>query len=222
MLSPRAAMTVEAEENLVRASLGRMMLTTDGDEHNRQRAPFERPFRMREVGELFGDAIAAEADMLLDELAPLGALRARRGVRGAVRGPDDGPSARALARRRPTDRRFLLGLRRSDGLRRQPRAAAPRRRRTRGAECPPARRSRALPPCARRLDQPQGRERSRPRCERRRGRRPAAGDHVRRDRDDPGGDHEHAAVAAERRSRSSRRCGPTAPCSRTPSRSRCA
>jgi len=68
MLSPRAGMTVEAEENLVRASLGRMMLTTDGDEHARLRAPFERPFRMREVGELFAAAITAEADGLLDGL----------------------------------------------------------------------------------------------------------------------------------------------------------
>jgi cytochrome P450 len=72
MLSPRAGTTVEAEENLVRASLGPMMLTTDGDEHARLRAPFERPFRMRDVGELFGEAIAAEAGALLDGLVPAG------------------------------------------------------------------------------------------------------------------------------------------------------
>ena len=86
MLSPRAGMTVEAEENLVRASLGRMMLTTDGDEHTRLRSPFERPFRMREVGELFGGAIAAEADGLLDGLVPLGPLRAGR-RRSQLRSP---------------------------------------------------------------------------------------------------------------------------------------
>ena len=72
MLSPRAAATVEAEENLVRASLGSMMLTTDGDEHTRLRAPFERPFRMRDVGELFGEAIEAEVEALLDGLVPVG------------------------------------------------------------------------------------------------------------------------------------------------------
>jgi len=72
LLSPRCGTTVVAEENLVRHSLGRMMLTSDGADHDRQRAPFDGPFRMREVGELFGRAISAEADALLDELAPLG------------------------------------------------------------------------------------------------------------------------------------------------------
>jgi len=72
MLSPRTGTTVEAEENLVRASLGRMMLTTDGDEHTRLRTPFERPFRMRDVGDLFEGAIAAETEALLDGLVPDG------------------------------------------------------------------------------------------------------------------------------------------------------
>jgi cytochrome P450 len=72
MLSPRTGTTVEVEENLVRASLGPMMLTTDGDEHLRLRAPFESPFRMREVDALFGGGIVAEADALLDALVPLG------------------------------------------------------------------------------------------------------------------------------------------------------
>ena len=86
MLSPRAGTTVEAEENLVRASLGRMMLTTDGDEHARLRAPFERPFRMRDVGELFGDAVAAEAER---------AARRRSSRQGAA------SSARRSPRRSP-------------------------------------------------------------------------------------------------------------------------
>ncbi len=72
MLSPRLGLTVEAEENLVRASLGTMMLTTDGAEHTRLRAPFERPFRLRDVDELFGSAIAAEAADLLAGLVPDG------------------------------------------------------------------------------------------------------------------------------------------------------
>jgi cytochrome P450 len=71
-LSPRAATTVEAEQNLVRASLGRMMLTSDADEHSRMRAPFERPFRMREATELFGAAIADTAAGLTDAIAPAG------------------------------------------------------------------------------------------------------------------------------------------------------
>jgi len=72
MLGPRTGLTVEAQENLVRASLGVMMLTTDAAEHTRLHAPFERPFRMREVGALFGDAIVREADDLIEAIAPLG------------------------------------------------------------------------------------------------------------------------------------------------------
>lgn len=72
LLSPRCGATVEAEENLVRHSLGRMMLTSDGSDHDRQRAPFDGPFRMREVGQRFAGAIEVEADALLDELTLLG------------------------------------------------------------------------------------------------------------------------------------------------------
>jgi cytochrome P450 len=71
-LSPRTATTVEVEQNLVRASLGRMMLTSDAGEHSRMRAPFERPFRMREVGDLFAAAIAEAADELVAAVAPAG------------------------------------------------------------------------------------------------------------------------------------------------------
>ncbi len=71
-LSPRAATTVEAEQNLVRASLGRMMLTSDAGEHTRMRAPFERPFRMREAGDVFGAAIADAAAELAAAVAPAG------------------------------------------------------------------------------------------------------------------------------------------------------
>jgi cytochrome P450 len=72
-LAPRTSMTVEVQENLVRASLGTMMLTSDGDEHERLRDPFEKPFRMRVVEGLFGEAIAAEVAALVGELAPRGA-----------------------------------------------------------------------------------------------------------------------------------------------------
>ncbi|MFN8225035.1 MAG: cytochrome P450 [Gaiellales bacterium] len=68
LLTPRTGMTVEVNENLVRASLGHMMLSSDADDHTRQRAPFERPFRMRAVESLFADTIATELDRLFDEL----------------------------------------------------------------------------------------------------------------------------------------------------------
>lgn len=70
VLGPRQPMTVEVEENLVRASLGEMMLVSDGDEHSRQREPFEKPFRMRDVQGSFGEAIAGELDELIAALAP--------------------------------------------------------------------------------------------------------------------------------------------------------
>jgi cytochrome P450 len=57
ILLPKSGATVEAEQNMVRASLGRMMLTVDGGEHERLRQPFEVPFRARESERLFGASI---------------------------------------------------------------------------------------------------------------------------------------------------------------------
>jgi cytochrome P450 len=71
-LSPRTATTVEAQPNLVRASLGRMMLTSDAAEHTRLRAPFEPPFRMRESTAASGDAIAETAGALVGAIAGAG------------------------------------------------------------------------------------------------------------------------------------------------------
>ena len=71
-LGRNAPVTVEAEENLVRASLGRMMLTVDGDEHARMRKPLEWPFRVNTVRELFGAEIAELADDLVDGFAESG------------------------------------------------------------------------------------------------------------------------------------------------------
>jgi cytochrome P450 len=61
--------TVEAQENLVRASLGVMMLTSDGDEHARLRKPFEPPFKLSTVEQTFAGVIRGEATSLLDGLA---------------------------------------------------------------------------------------------------------------------------------------------------------
>ena len=65
-------LTVEAQENLVRASLGVMMLTSDGDEHARLRKPFEPPFKISAIEQTFTDVIRGEAAWLLDELATAG------------------------------------------------------------------------------------------------------------------------------------------------------
>ena len=64
--------TVWAEPNLVRASLGVMMLTSDGEEHARQRTPFDGPFRVRPVRERFAEPVHRHIDRLLGELAPRG------------------------------------------------------------------------------------------------------------------------------------------------------
>jgi cytochrome P450 len=64
--------TVWAEPNLVRASLGVMMLTSDPPEHERQRRPFDEPFRMRSVRERFEGRVSARVEALVDELAPRG------------------------------------------------------------------------------------------------------------------------------------------------------
>jgi cytochrome P450 len=72
LLSRRDHFTVWAEPNLVRASLGVMMLSTDGDEHARQRRPFEEPFGVRPVRERFAEPVRRRVDVLLDELAPHG------------------------------------------------------------------------------------------------------------------------------------------------------
>jgi len=65
MLLPKSGATVEAEQNMVRASLGRMMLTVDGDEHERYRQPFEVPFRARETASAYAEPIRAYARELI-------------------------------------------------------------------------------------------------------------------------------------------------------------
>jgi cytochrome P450 len=72
VLARREDFTVRSEANLVRASLGMMMLTSDGAWHDRQRAPFNPPFRMRAVSERFGAPVAARLEALLAEIAPRG------------------------------------------------------------------------------------------------------------------------------------------------------
>jgi cytochrome P450 len=72
VLGRRKDFTVWAEPNLVRASLGVMMLTSDGDEHDRQRLPFDEPFRLRPVRERFEEPVTARVDTLLAGIVPRG------------------------------------------------------------------------------------------------------------------------------------------------------
>ena len=68
ILLPKSGATVEAEQNMVRASLGRMMLTVDGKEHERYRQPFEVPFRAREAERSFGTPIREFARELIGRI----------------------------------------------------------------------------------------------------------------------------------------------------------
>jgi cytochrome P450 len=72
VLARTADFTVWAEPNLVRASLGVMMLTSDPPEHERQRLPFDEPFRRRAVQERFEERVAARVEGMLAGLAPRG------------------------------------------------------------------------------------------------------------------------------------------------------
>ena len=69
----RAGLKVEAHENLVRASLGPMMLTADGPDHVRMRRPFDGPFKINAVQAAFASTIRRVADDIIDGFAPGGA-----------------------------------------------------------------------------------------------------------------------------------------------------
>ena len=63
--------------------VGRSMLTTEGDEHDRHRAPFARRFRLAEVRTQLAGVVAEETDRLIDALEPHG----RGDLRGSLAAP---------------------------------------------------------------------------------------------------------------------------------------
>src|SRR4051794_41927689 len=69
--------------------VGRSMLTTDGEEHSRQRAPYARPFRLDAVRERFTAVVEEEVERLISGLEPAGHGELRRELAGP-------PAARAL------------------------------------------------------------------------------------------------------------------------------
>jgi cytochrome P450 len=64
--------------------VGPSMLTLDGDEHQRHRAPFARPFRLQEVRERFSELVAQEVDRLIDAIEPAAEAELRRGFAGPL------------------------------------------------------------------------------------------------------------------------------------------
>ena len=64
--------------------VGASMLSLDGDEHARHRAPFVAPLRLAEVRERLASAVESEAARLVDALAPRGRGELRRGFAGPL------------------------------------------------------------------------------------------------------------------------------------------
>jgi cytochrome P450 len=64
--------------------VGPSMLSLDGDEHARHRAPFISPFRAAEVSQRFAEVARAEARRLVDALEPVGAGELRRAFAGPM------------------------------------------------------------------------------------------------------------------------------------------
>jgi cytochrome P450 len=64
--------------------VGRSMLTTDGAEHTRERAPFARRFRLDAVRERFTSVVTEEVDRLIDAIEPSGHAELRRALAGPL------------------------------------------------------------------------------------------------------------------------------------------
>jgi hypothetical protein len=64
--------------------VGPSMLSLDGEQHAIHRSPFAGPFRPMAVRERFADAVAAEADRLIDVFTPVGAAELRRSFAGPL------------------------------------------------------------------------------------------------------------------------------------------
>ena len=70
VMGDAATFTVDDPRFSTGRVVGPSMLTLDGDEHQRHRAPFARPFRLRPVRERFTDVVADEVERLVDASSP--------------------------------------------------------------------------------------------------------------------------------------------------------
>jgi cytochrome P450 len=64
--------------------VGPSMLTLDGGEHRRHRAPFAGPFRLDAVRERFSALVAEETERLIDAIEPAGRAELRRSFAGPL------------------------------------------------------------------------------------------------------------------------------------------
>jgi cytochrome P450 len=64
--------------------VGPSMLTLDGAEHKRHRAPFAEPFKLAAVRARFAEPVREETDRLIDALEPAGEAELRRALAGPL------------------------------------------------------------------------------------------------------------------------------------------
>src|SRR4051794_19781234 len=79
-----AAFTVQDPRFTTARVVGPSMLSLDGPEHDRHRAPFVEPLRLGAVRATLADAVREEAELLLDGLEPAGQAELRRGFAGPL------------------------------------------------------------------------------------------------------------------------------------------
>jgi cytochrome P450 len=84
VMDDAATFTVDDPRFSTGRVVGPSMLTLDGSEHDRHRAPFARPFRLHAVRARFTDLVASEVDRLLDAVEPAGAAELRRAFAGPL------------------------------------------------------------------------------------------------------------------------------------------
>ncbi len=79
-----ATFTVDDERFSTGRVVGPSMLSLDGEDHRRHRAPFARPFRLDAVRERFRAPVTEEVARLLDAIAPAGEAELRRELAGPL------------------------------------------------------------------------------------------------------------------------------------------
>ncbi len=84
VMNDAEAFTVDDPRFSTGQVVGPSMLTLDGAEHRRHRAPFARPFRLHAVRERFTALVADEVDRLIDAMEPAGEAELRRRFAGPL------------------------------------------------------------------------------------------------------------------------------------------
>src|SRR5689334_24815469 len=84
VLRDARAFTVDDPRFSTAKVVGPSMLSLDGAEHARHRAPFTRPFRSEEIRERLAGFTRAETERLVTAIRPLGRAELRRAVAGPL------------------------------------------------------------------------------------------------------------------------------------------